>query len=502
MKKPHLLCILDGFGLSPNKEGNAVYQAKTPNFDRLFQECASTSLFAHGQYVGLPEGQMGNSEVGHLNIGAGRIVKQWLVRITEDLQNSFLKDSKDYNNFIKGDIKRIHLIGLMSSGGVHSHQNHLDLLIEELKKDFDGDLIIHLITDGRDTAPDIGLPDVRSFEEKYAKDQQVHIATVSGRFYPMDRDSRWEKTKLAYDAIALGKGHLTDKASHWIKESYESGTTDEFIEPAVVDKLPYQDGDGFIFWNFRADRMRQIVSALCLDEFQGFDREHSLPDKENVLCMTEYNSQFKLPFLFSPIPIENYLGSFLEKLNKTQYRIAETEKYPHVTYFLNGGTEETAEGEDREMIPSTREVKTYNLKPEMSAKEIEEALIKALDSQRYDLLVVNFANPDMVGHSGELPATITACETVDICLGKVMDKIEELNGKAVIIADHGNAEIMINEDGSPHTAHTTSPVPCIIYGIPPETNLANGGSLGNIAPTMLKLMDIEQPEEMTEKPLF
>lgn len=505
-KKPTtLLCILDGFGLNPKEEGNAVAIANTPNFDRLYSTSPSSTLNTSGLRVGLPEGQMGNSEVGHLNIGAGRVVEQWLVRISRELNEDCLSRSPAFKTFSEGlaDESTIHLIGLFSDGGVHSHYDHLKLAIESIETKTKANLALHLLTDGRDVSPHASKNQVAEFEEYLESHPRCQIATICGRFYAMDRDKRWERTEQAYRALALGEGRQASSPTEAIQWSYDQDVTDEFIEPIIINQIPIKAEDGIVFWNFRADRVRQITNALCLSDFAHFKREHPLPPRERVLCFTEYDAEFKLPYLFAPDDIKNHLGEVVSARGLKQLRTAETEKYPHVTYFFNGGVETEFPGEERSLIPSPKEVKTYDLKPEMSAYGVLEIVKNGIQSGKYDLIVVNFANCDMVGHTGVLEAAVKAVETVDECLGEIVTEMEQIGGTTLIIADHGNAEQMINySDGSPHTAHTTYPVPVILHGYREKVTLNSDGALCDVAPTILKVMEIEQPSEMSGSALF
>jgi len=508
-KKTALLCILDGFGLNPNPAANAIAMAKKPVFDSLWDTCPRTTLITHGERVGLPAGQMGNSEVGHLNIGAGRVVAQWLYRISRELKNNALAASSTYQAFLNATklSPAIHLMGLYSDGGVHSHHEHAKLLIQRVILDYAGPIYLHLITDGRDTSPEKSLQQLPELLDLINNFPRVKIATISGRFFTMDRDKRWERVQKAYNAIALAQGQDASNILRYIEESYSNKITDEFIEPAVVNRAPMGKDDGIIFWNFREDRMREIVKALCIDPFEGFERPIPSFKRDRVLGFTDYDHTYHLPFLFEQLDIENHLGEALSGLDKTQLRVAETEKYPHVTYFLNGGIEKEYPGEKRHVVPSPRDVKTYDLKPEMSAKAVTDVVVEGIRSGLYDLVVVNLANCDMVGHTGVIEAAVKAVETVDGCLGQMIAALKENGGSGVILADHGNADQMVNyEDGTPHTAHTLHPVPFIIvpgketFGLP--HNLRANGALSDVAPTVLKLMNITQPVEMTGTSLF
>lgn len=506
MKKPTLLCILDGFGINPNPVGNAVSQAKKPVYDHLLETCPHATLVTYGERVGLPAGQMGNSEVGHLNLGAGREVEQWLLRISRALAGPFLHQSAEYNTFLSSTTtsKRIHIIGLYSTGGVHSHAEHLKLLLARLHEDRPStQIVLHLISDGRDVSPTAFHRDLEKLQGVLSRYPNCSIGSICGRFYAMDRDKRWERVQVAYNAIALAKGTLTSDLREYVQDSYRRGVADEFLEPAVTSRHPVEQEDGYIFFNFREDRMREIVAALCLPDFADFPRSAPLPARERVLGFTDYDHTFHLPALFSQIEIRNHIGEVVSQAGLKQLRVAETEKYPHVTYFFNGGLERSYDGEDRKLIPSPRDVKTYDQKPEMSAYGVAEAVVEGIRCGAYDFIVVNFANCDMVGHTGVLAAGIRAVETADTCLGQILAALQQVGGQAVIIADHGNAEQMINyEDGSPHTAHTTFPVPVIIVGCEQARILRQDGALCDVAPTLLKMMQIPQPHEMTGKSLF
>lgn len=500
-----LLCILDGFGLNPDTLGNAITAAETPNFDRMWANNPHATLVTHGERVGLPAGQMGNSEVGHLNIGAGRVVEQWLVRIGKGLKDPSFSKNASYKNFLKStqSSPRIHLIGLLSNGGVHSHTDHLLSILERLHQESTAELIIHIVTDGRDTPPESAFEFISEFERHAASLTRWRFGSVCGRFFAMDRDKRWERTKKAYDLYMHGVGSQDLKPLHAVQASYEKNITDEFIEPVIFGESTIHEGDGVILWNFREDRVRQITASLCGKHFEGFERKVPPISADKVLCLTEYDKTFALPFLFAPLSITNHLGETVSKAGLSQIRIAETEKYPHVTYFLNGGIETVYQGEDRKLIPSPRDVKTYDQKPQMSAAEVCAATVEAIQSKKYALVVVNFANCDMVGHTGSLAAAIKAVETVDECLGKIIPALESVNGAGVIIADHGNAELMINYvDHTPHTAHTTFPVPVVVLGKSGAKPLRDDGALCDVAPTILSLMGLSKPSEMSGKSLF
>jgi len=501
--KPLALIILDGYGLRDDVEGNAVKAANTPNLDKFMSENPMTTLDAAGEAVGLPEGQMGNSEVGHLNLGAGRTVYQDYTRINKAIEDKSLFDNqvlKDAYKYVDDGDHALHLMGLLSDGGVHSHIQHLYGLLEMAKEYGIKKVYIHAMLDGRDTPPKSGAGYIEDLSEKLAELGVGQIATVSGRYYAMDRDNRWERSKKAYDAMVLGEGNSNDDAYQAVKNSYDDGVNDEFVLPVVIEEdgeavATINDGDAVIFFNFRGDRARQITRALALKEFEGFDRPAEHPENLSYICLTEYDEEFGLQVAFPTIEIKNGLGETLSKNGMKQLRIAETEKYAHVTFFFNGGIEKKYPGEDRKLIPSPK-VATYDLKPEMSAYEVTDALLERIAEDKYDVIVLNFANCDMVGHTGFIDAAVKAVETVDECMGKVVPAILEKGGQILMTADHGNSEKMVDTDGEPFTAHTISPVPLVYIGGPEGTSMKHG-KLADIAPTMLTILGLDIPEEMT-----
>lgn len=507
---PTALIILDGFGLAPDGPGNAVALADTPNFDRYWNDYPHTQLAASGRAVGLPEGQMGNSEVGHMNLGAGRVVMQSLTYIQNLIESGEFFDNEVLAEaFDHAEGQALHLLGLVSRGGVHSDLEHLFALLELAKRKGTAPVYVHVFTDGRDSPPDSGLGFVNELQNKIDElDHDIHIASVSGRYYAMDRDKRWNRTAKAYNAVVCGEAEYTaSQAADAISKAYERGETDEFIIPTVlVDDngqpiARVNDGDSIFFFNFRADRARQLTYALLgNDDWQDFERCRVVKDVHYTSLMA-YDKELSTPFALELPQISHCLAQVLSDAEKTQYHTAETEKYPHVTYFFNAQIEEAFPGETRQIIPSPK-VATYDLQPEMSAPELTEATLKRLKEDDDDFILLNYANPDMVGHTGVLAAAIQACEAADKGLGKLVNAIREKGGTAIILADHGNAEVMINEDGDPHTAHTTNPVPCIIIGDDKDLKLRSGGALGDVAPTMLELMNIPQPREMTGKSLM
>jgi 2,3-bisphosphoglycerate-independent phosphoglycerate mutase len=501
-KKPAMLVILDGFGWREERADNAVAQASKPNFDRLWETSPHAFLTTCGHVVGLPDGQMGNSEVGHLNIGAGRVVMQELPRIGKAIADGSLAKNPALTGLV--DALKIsggvcHLVGLVSPGGVHAHQDHAAALAHILT-DAGIAVIVHVWTDGRDTPPEAAAAYVKQLAA--ALPQAAIIGSVIGRYYAMDRDKRWERVQQAYDLIVDGKGTHFDHAEDAIAASHKEKVTDEFIKSAVIGAYQgVKDGDALLCFNFRADRVREILGALLDPDFDGFERART-PKFAAAVGMTEYSDALApmMQTLFAPQPMDDLLGEVVARAGKTQLRMAETEKYPHVTYFLNGGREAPYDGEDRIMVPSPK-VATYDLQPEMSAPELADKAVAAINSGAYDMIVLNFANPDMVGHTGSLPAAIKAVETVDAGLGKIADAIAAQNGTLLVTADHGNCELMRDpETGGPHTAHTLNPVPVLLAGAPAGATL-HDGILADLAPTLLALLDIPQPDAMTGQSL-
>ena len=505
MKRPFMLMILDGFGLKNDAYGNAIKAANTPNLDRIFDTYPNVSLAASGLAVGLPEGQMGNSEVGHLNIGAGRVVYQELTRITKAIEDGVFAGNAAILGAIDHAKKTggaLHVMGLMSDGGVHSHMDHIKATLALAASKGLTKIYLHCFMDGRDVPPTSGLGYVKEMEqfiENTAK-EQMSIGVVSGRYYAMDRDKRWERVKLAYDALTLGEGRIADSGSAAVEFAYANDETDEFIMPTVCNKeATVKDGDSIIFCNFRPDRAREITRAFVDGEFNGFERKSQIANLRYV-CMTQYDATMpNVEIAFPPASINNTLGEYLSSLGKTQLRIAETEKYAHVTFFFNGGVEQPNPLEDRILVPSPQ-VATYDLQPEMSAYTVADNVVEEIKSSKYDCIILNFANPDMVGHTGVFDAAVKAIEAVDECVGKVVNAMLEADGQMLITADHGNADDMVDEGGNVVTAHSTNPVPLIHVAKEPSA-LKEGGKLCDIAPTMLKLMGLEIPAEMTGTPL-
>ena len=508
-KKPVVLMILDGYGLNDNCDHNAVCEAKTPIMDQLMSQCPYVKGNASGLAVGLPDGQMGNSEVGHLNMGAGRIVYQELTRITKSISDGDFFEVSEFLKAVENCKKNdsaLHMWGLVSDGGVHSHLSHIYGLLELAKKNGLNQVFVHCFLDGRDTPPASGKGFVESLEAKMKELGVGKVASVSGRYYAMDRDNRWDRVERAYNALTKGEGNHVVSATAGIQASYDEKKYDEFVEPFVVTEegAPVglvKDGDSVIFFNFRPDRARELTRAFCDDEFKGFEREKRL--NLTYVCFTDYDETIKNKLVaFKKESIVNTFGEFLANHDMTQARIAETEKYAHVTFFFNGGVEEPNKGEDRILVPSPK-VATYDLQPEMSAPIVCDKLVEAVKSGKYDVIIINFANPDMVGHTGIEDAAIKAIETVDACVGRTVEAIKEVNGVLFICADHGNAEQLLDyETGAPFTAHTTNPVPFILVNADPSYKLREGGCLADIAPTLIELMDMEQPKEMTGKSLL
>ncbi len=504
-----MLMILDGFGINPNKDGNAIKLAKTPNIDKIMKKYSNTEIHTSGLAVGLPEGQMGNSEVGHTNIGAGRIVYQELTRITKSIEDgdfftnpefiAAIENCKKYNS-------KLHILGLVSDGGVHSHNRHLYGLLEMAKRrDFEN-VYVHCFLDGRDTPPASAESYIAQLQEKMDEKRIGKIASISGRFYSMDRDKRWERIKKAYDALVKGEGNKAGNSIKAVEDSYQKEVFDEFVEPTVICNgdepiATIGKNDSVIFFNFRPDRARQITRVLVDPEFNEFETEKDL--NLYYVCFTNYDETIpNVHIAFKKEVLKNTFGEYISKKGYTQLRIAETEKYAHVTFFFNGGEEKQYEGEDRILVPSPK-VETYDQKPEMSAYEVTDKVIEAIEDDKYDCIILNYANTDMVGHTGSLEAAIKAVEAVDTCVGKVVRLVEEKNGNLLITADHGNAEQMIDySTGEPHTAHTTNPVPLTLVTADKNLKLKSGGKLADLAPTMLDLMKLEKPEEMTGNSLL
>jgi 2,3-bisphosphoglycerate-independent phosphoglycerate mutase len=547
VKKPLCLIILDGWGISYKEEGNATMIARTPNLDRFYDIYPHTRLSCSGEAVGLPEGQMGNSEVGHLNIGAGRIVYQELTRITKSIKDGDFFSNKALVSAVentKSKKSSLHIMGLLSDGGVHSHINHLKAIVDLAEKNNVRQVYIHAFLDGRDVPPQSAIPFLNDLETYIKTKGFGEIATVSGRYYAMDRDNRWERIKKAYDVMVYRKGDVYDSAEDLVKTSYQAGLEDEFVLPSVVKVknnkcAKIKTGDSVIFFNFRPDRARQLTEAFIYNDFNDFDRGDN-PPKVFFVCMTQYNKDFPVPVAFAPASISNTLGEILAANGLKQLRIAETEKYAHVTFFFNGGTEKPNPGEDRILIPSPK-VATYDLKPEMSANELTDKVIEMIDAGTYDVIILNYANPDMVGHTGFIDAAVKAVETVDSCLGRVITKLNDVGGLGIITADHGNVEEMVDcKEACPMTAHTTSKVPFILCSSEikklkgyksspylkkdlgrdfvkgadesfpgksdgaerPDKPESETLALCDIAPTIIELLHIEKPAEMTGSSLI
>ena len=509
-KRPTVLMILDGYGLNDKTEGNAVALAKTPVMDKLMKEYPFVKGYASGLAVGLPDGQMGNSEVGHINMGAGRIVYQELTRITKEIEDgSFFENEelKDAMNNCKKNDSSLHLYGLLSDGGVHSHNTHLYALLEMAKKEGLEKVYVHCFLDGRDTPPASGKDFVSALADKMKEIGVGKIASVMGRYYAMDRDNNWDRVEKAWNAMVKGEGEQTDDAVAGVQASYDAGVTDEFVVPMVVTEngkpvATINENDSVIFYNFRPDRAREITRAFCADDFDGFGRGKRM--NLTYVCFAEYDVTIpNKEIAFKKVEITNTFGEILASKGLKQARIAETEKYAHVTFFFNAGVEEPNEGEDRILVDSPKYVPTYDKKPRMSAYTVCDELCKAITSDKYDVIICNFANPDMVGHTGVIDSAVKAIEVIDECVGEVVNFIKEVDGQMFICADHGNAEQLVDyETGDPFTAHTTNPVPFILVNADEKYTLAEDGCLADIAPTLLELMGIEQPAEMTGKSLL
>ncbi len=506
MKKPLALIIMDGFGLRKETEGNAIAAAKHPNLDRLWATCPHTQIGASGMDVGLPDGQMGNSEVGHTNMGAGRIVYQELTRITKSIEEGEYLSNPVLLHAMENAKKpgaALHLMGLLSDGGVHSHIRHLFGLIEMAKKMGVEKVYVHCFMDGRDVPPTSGAEYIEELQKELEKTGVGKIATVSGRYYAMDRDNRWERVVKAYDAMVNGEGVKAPDPAAMMRQSYADGVTDEFIVPAVVTEgAEVKSGDSVIFFNFRPDRARELTRTLVDPDFAGFERKKGFFPL-TYICMTQYDATMpNVEVAYAPQSLANTFGEYISKNGLTQLRIAETEKYAHVTFFFNGGVEAPYPGEDRALIPSPK-VATYDLQPEMSAYLVTDEVVKRIRSGKYDVIILNYANCDMVGHTGVFEAAVKAVEAVDTCLGRTLAAIEEMGGRAFVTADHGNADMMTDEEGNPFTAHTTNPVPFIAVGFPEGTKLLpHGGRLADIAPTMLQALGLPQPAEMTGRSML
>ena len=498
-----ILIILDGFGLRKEKEGNAVAQANTPNLDKMMNNCPLSKIETSGKFVGLPDGIMGNSEVGHMNMGAGRIVKQDLVRINDSIKSNELKNNTQLQNVfnhVKNNDSTMHIMGLISDGGVHSHLDHFEYILAAARENGVEKIAIHAFMDGRDTSPVSGINFMNKLENFIASDKKYKVATVCGRYYAMDRDNRWERIEKAYKMLINSQGENYTDAVTAIQSYYDKDITDEFINPSIIgEQCPIQNGDAVFSMNFRADRMRQIVTAINDSNFLHFQTK-SL----DILftTMTEYQKEFPYSVLFEQEKIDNIFPELLARNNYRQLRIAETEKYAHVTYFFNGGSEQPFPGETRKLIPSPK-VATYDLQPEMSAPEVTEEVLLAIESDKYEAIIMNFANPDMVGHTGNIKAAITAIETIDSCLEKIQRAANEKDAAIFLTADHGNLELMHDPlSGMIHTAHTTLPVPLILVNVNGNYQLAETGKLADIAPTILDYLKIEKPLEMTGNSLL
>jgi len=505
-----MLMILDGWGINSKKKGNAFKLADTPALDRLERDYPSTRLRCAGEAVGLPEGIMGNSEVGHLNIGAGRVVYQDLLRIDRAIADGSFFENPAFSSVmaaVSAGNAALHLIGLVSDGGVHRQLTHLTALLDMAREKDVSRVFVHAILDGRDTPPESGAAFVKMLQDHIENTDFGSIASICGRFWAMDRDNRWDRVERAYHLYTAGEGIPEKDPVAAVEAAYLRKETDEFVKPIVMTRNggvaegTIQDGDGAIFFNFRADRARQITHALTDPDFDAFERK-TVPRLCGYVCMTLYDARFTLPIAFSSVHMEGILGQVISENGLRQLRIAETEKYAHVTYFFNGGEEEPFPGEDRCLIPSPREVATYDQKPEMSAFAVADEVVRRVASDRYDLIIVNFANMDMVGHSGILAAAVKACEAVDRCVGKIVPEVLSRGGVVLITADHGNSEKMVGDNGQPHTAHTLNPVRLVLVDKQRKGTDLREGRLGDIAPTLLEIMDMHPPGEMTGKSLL
>ena len=508
-KKPVVLMVLDGYGLSDKTEGNAIAMANTPVMDKLMKEYPFVKGNASGSYVGLPDGQMGNSEVGHMNIGAGRIIYQDLTRITKSIEDGDFFNNEELLAAMENCKKNnsdLHLFGLLSDGGVHSHISHVYGLLEMAKKNGVSNVYVHAFLDGRDTPPASGKDFVAQLEEKMSEIGVGKVASLAGRYYAMDRDNNWDRVEQAYLSLTTGEGKQAESAVKAMEDSYAADVTDEFVVPTVITEngkplSVVKENDSVIFFNFRPDRAREMTRAFCDDKFVGFERKY-IPT--TFVCFKDYDESIPNKLVaFKKEEIKNTFGEFLAAHGKKQLRLAETEKYAHVTFFFNGGVEDPNVDEFRLLVNSPKDVPTYDLKREMSAPEVSMDLVEAIKSDKYDVIVINFANPDMVGHTGVIPAAIKAVEAVDECVGKAVEALKEVDGQMFICADHGNAEQLIDEEtGEPFTAHTTNPVPFILVNADPAYKLREGGCLADIAPTLIELMGMQQPAEMTGKSLL
>lgn len=494
-----VLVIMDGYGIAPASEGNAVSCANTPNLDKIFAENAYTEISASGLDVGLPEGQMGNSEVGHTNMGAGRVVFQDLPKITKAISDGDFFENHAYVNALdaaKCNGKALHIMGLLSDGGVHSHIEHIFAMLDMAKMRGVEKVFVHAFLDGRDVSPRSGIEYVRKLNDKCASLGNAKIATLQGRFYGMDRDKRWERVAEGYNAIVCGEGIINPDPVKAVEESYANDISDEFVKPVVCcPEGIINEGDSVIFMNFRPDRAREMTWALNLPDFDGFERKKTVFPL-NFVCTAQYDETLDIPIAFPPESIENTLGDIVAARGFKQFRVAETEKYAHVTFFFNGGVEKAAEGEERCLVPSPKEFATYDLIPQMSANEVADKCCEAIRSGKYELIVCNFANCDMVGHTGVMDAAVKAVETVDACMGRVYEAVRETPDTVLVVtADHGNADIMLDSEQKINTAHTTNPVPFVVCC--ESVKLLSGGRLADIAPTILEIMNIPQPAQMT-----